>query len=302
MLYLRINPIFLEQTICSVLNQTYKNIELIIVNDLSPYNIDGIVDKFQDSRIRYYINEKNLGKDDPGVNWNKCLDLAKGDFFCLLCDDDLYEPTMVETLMSLAVKYPNVGVFRSRVKIVDSLGNLIDFYPSSPEYETGTNYMIDMGKGCRKQTISEFMYRTDFIRKQGGYSLLPKAMCSDHLTIYRLGLIGGIVSTTKPLVCFRLSDVNLSGHGLDHDNIIEKLLANNLFLEEVRALTSNMDAEIAFFICDKHVKKFARANAIVISCARMKDFMYILIHYKKLGITMNLLRKGIFLKLKNLVA
>lgn len=85
---------YLADSIRSALNQTYNNIELIIVNDCSPEPIKDVVDKFNDARIRYYVNEKNLGGEDPGNNWNRCLELAKGEFFCLLCDDDMYEPSL----------------------------------------------------------------------------------------------------------------------------------------------------------------------------------------------------------------
>ena len=47
---------FLKECIDSVLNQTYKNFELIIVNDHSPEDIRGIIEQFADIRIRYYEN------------------------------------------------------------------------------------------------------------------------------------------------------------------------------------------------------------------------------------------------------
>ena len=72
---------FLKEAISSALNQTYTNIELIIVDDHSPENIEGITKGFNDSRIQYFRNTINLGKDDPSKNWNKCLEYAKGEYF-----------------------------------------------------------------------------------------------------------------------------------------------------------------------------------------------------------------------------
>ena len=84
---------YLFDAISSVLSQTYKNLELIIVNDASPEDITSIVESFNDPRIRYYINERNIGALDLVKNWNLCLSYAQGDFFCLLCDDDMMSET-----------------------------------------------------------------------------------------------------------------------------------------------------------------------------------------------------------------
>ena len=79
---------YLAQAIESVLNQTFNDFELIIVNDQSPEDITSIVKSFNDRRIRYYINDKNIGGNDPVANWNKCLSYAKGEFFAMICDED----------------------------------------------------------------------------------------------------------------------------------------------------------------------------------------------------------------------
>ena len=51
---------FFKEAIDSILAQTYKEFELIIVNDASPDDLDSIVNSYSDSRIRYYVNEQNI--------------------------------------------------------------------------------------------------------------------------------------------------------------------------------------------------------------------------------------------------
>ena len=110
---------YLKETIESALQQTYSNIEVIVVNDKSPYDISSIVRSFNDRRIRYYENEENIGGKDLVAQWNRCLSYAKGEYFCLLCDDDIYTPTFVEEMLRLAEKYPNCNVFRGRAVVID---------------------------------------------------------------------------------------------------------------------------------------------------------------------------------------
>ena len=86
---------FLTEAISSALSQTYADIEVIVVDDASPNDVQGVVAGFSDCRLSYHRNEKNLGKDDPSRNWNECLKYAKGEFICILCDDDIYHPEFV---------------------------------------------------------------------------------------------------------------------------------------------------------------------------------------------------------------
>ena len=133
--------VFLKEAITSLLRQTYTNIEVVIVNDCSPYPVRDIVEQFGDSRIRYFENEKNVGKNDPANNWNRCLEYSHGEYFCLLCDDDLYDPQFVESMLALAAKFPKTNVFRSRVSYINKDGEVTGFYPSSPVWETTIDYV-----------------------------------------------------------------------------------------------------------------------------------------------------------------
>ena len=79
---------YISESINSVMNQTYKNWELIIVDDCSTDNTDEIVKKFlKDKRIRYFKNNKNSG---AAISRNKALREAKGRWIAFLDSDDLW--------------------------------------------------------------------------------------------------------------------------------------------------------------------------------------------------------------------
>ena len=185
---------FIQDTIKSALSQTYRNIEILIVDDSSNDEISSIVKRINDNRICYVKNDTNIGGVNPAYNWNRCLELAKGEFFCLLCDDDLYEPNFVETLFLLAEKYPKTNVFRSRANFINSEGIEINRFASAPECESWEDYLWHVAHGYRTQTISEWMYRISALRACGGFALLPLAWYADYLTIFRVAKDGGIVS------------------------------------------------------------------------------------------------------------
>ena len=68
------NADYIEETMRSVLNQTYQNIELIIVDDQSEDGTVQVVKNVKDPRVKLFINEKNLGMSG---NWNHCMELCK---------------------------------------------------------------------------------------------------------------------------------------------------------------------------------------------------------------------------------
>lgn len=269
---------FLKEAINSVLSQTFQDLELIIVNDNSPEDLTSIVELSQDTRIRYYINPINIGGKDPVANWNKCLSYAQGEFFALLCDDDLYEPTFVEEMLALAEKFPQTNVFRSRVKIIDSQGKTKDVYPSSPEFETMENYMLDKECGYRRQTISEFLYRREHIIKVGGYYPLPYAWCADDASCFRFSKEGGIASSLKFLVSFRMSGVNISG---SKKGIVEKIHAERMMTKFIQTILKESDSINYDLIMEARNKLYVGKMPMYLGMATCRDIIFLFKHRKE---------------------
>lgn len=267
---------FLRQAIDSVLAQTFSDWELIIVNDASPEPVSEIVKQYMDTRIRYYVNETNIGMEDPAVNWNRCLELAQGEFFCLLCDDDYYEPTFLEEMLTLADKYPDVSVFRSRIKIVDANNQTLDFFPSSPEWESGLDYLWHRICGFRRQTISEFLLRRKHICALNGYSLLPKAWFADEISICRFAQTNGISSINRPLTILRLSLQNISSE--KNKYIRQKVEACNMYIEWIKQFIMREKEEYVQVILRNSIDKKRICMAEYLTYAPWRDFIFLWTH------------------------
>lgn len=91
---------YIARAIESVLAQTYKNIEIILVDDCSTDNSAGIIKEYQRSHpeIIYHLQEKNMG---AGVARNKALELAKGQYVAFLDSDDLWLPEKISRQIEL---------------------------------------------------------------------------------------------------------------------------------------------------------------------------------------------------------
>lgn len=94
---------YLEKCIQSVINQTYKNIQIILVDDGSPDNCGKICDEYaeRDQRIEV-IHKSNGGLSDAR---NKGLEIAKGEYIGFVDSDDYIEADMYEVLYNLLKQY-----------------------------------------------------------------------------------------------------------------------------------------------------------------------------------------------------
>ncbi|MGF1539931.1 MAG: glycosyltransferase family 2 protein [Pleurocapsa sp.] len=90
---------YITQAIKSVLNQTYQDFEIIIVNDASTDKTVEIVQQFTDQRIKLINNQQNLGVSKAR---NRALQKAKGKWIALLDSDDWYAPQRLEKLLTVA--------------------------------------------------------------------------------------------------------------------------------------------------------------------------------------------------------
>lgn len=112
---------FLRESIKSVINQTYQNWELLILDDCSTDDTPLIAKEFQaqDARICYYRNEKNLKL--PG-NLNKGFSLSKGNYLTWTSDDNIFRPTAFEKMLTALQENPQVQLVYASFQLMDENG------------------------------------------------------------------------------------------------------------------------------------------------------------------------------------
>jgi glycosyltransferase involved in cell wall biosynthesis len=115
---------YIADTIQSVLNQTYRDFELIIVDDGSPDRSIDICQQFKDSRITI-LRQPNQG---VCVARNTGISYATGDYIALLDGDDLWLPEKLEKHISHLQKNPSVGLSFSRSAFIDEKGKALGIY------------------------------------------------------------------------------------------------------------------------------------------------------------------------------
>lgn len=91
---------YLVDTLNSIFNQSYKNIEIVLVDDYSKDKSAEIISEFRKEHpeIVYYLQEKNMG---AGAARNKALELAKGQYVAFLDSDDMWMPSKIQRQIDL---------------------------------------------------------------------------------------------------------------------------------------------------------------------------------------------------------
>lgn len=190
---------FIAESIRSVLAQSYKDWELIIIDDCSPDNTDDVVRPYlSDERIRYLKNEKNSG---AAVSRNRALREAKGKWIAFLDSDDLWMPDKLEKQISFMEKHYYHFSYTNYAEI-DVDGKRSGVSITGPKKITKAGMFNYCWPGCLtvmydRDTVG--LIQIADIKKNNDYAMwlkvCRKADCyllDEELALYRRGRAGSV--------------------------------------------------------------------------------------------------------------
>lgn len=189
---------YIKETIQSVLNQTYTNWELIIVDDCSTDNTDEILSTINDKRIRYFKNEKNSG---AAVSRNKALLEARGQWIAFLDSDDLWMPEKLEKQINFMEKN-GYSFSYTNYEEIDVEGNKTGVKVTGPKKITKIGMFNYCWPGCLTVMFDASkigLIQIKDIKKNNDYAMwlkvCRKANCyllDEMLGQYRKGRVGSV--------------------------------------------------------------------------------------------------------------
>ncbi len=203
---------FIGSAIDSVLSQTFRDFELLIVDDCSTDGTSHIVKQYHDPRIRYVVNDANLGLSG---NWNKALSLALGSYIKILCDDDVLYPDCLKRQVDILdnPEHTAVALVCCGRDVIDESGNRImnRKFGSSRGRLSGP---VAVRKTIRAGTnlIGEptaVLFRKNFLKIVGEFDgAMPYLIDLDFWC--RLLLHGDVYILPESMCAFRVSSKSLS--------------------------------------------------------------------------------------------
>lgn len=190
--------LYIKEAIQSVLNQTYENWELIIVDDCSTDNTDEVLSTIKDDRIHYLKNEKNSG---AALSRNKALREARGQWIAYLDSDDLWMPEKLEKQVAFMEKNGYEFSYTNYEEI-DMDGKKTGVKVTGPKKITKTGMFNYCWPGCLTVMFDATkvgLIQIEDIKKNNDYAMwlkvCRKADCyllDKVLGQYRKGRIGSV--------------------------------------------------------------------------------------------------------------
>lgn len=198
----------IAKTLKSVLDQSFQDFEIIVVNDGSTDNGPAIVKSFPDPRIRI-VSQSNSG---VAAARNKGIFEARGEFVAFLDADDLWMPAYLESLMNLATQFPDCDVFASSYLIREANGNsfsaIIRNLPFDSESGVLSNYFKVAATSNPPIWTSAVMVRHKAITDIGAFPIGVKSG-EDLITWARLACRYKIAYVTKALAVFNVDGYSM---------------------------------------------------------------------------------------------
>lgn len=187
---------YIKDTLEGILNQTYDNLEIVVIDDASTDKTLDIVRKYTDKRIKLFLNNKNLGISG---NMNKGIKLSNGKYLAIMDADDWSYPYRIEQQVNLMEDNPKVVLCSGYMDICDEDLNFINTR-SYPTTDKNIRKAI-----VRYDPISHpaSMWRVSKLIKTSLYNKnFP--ICRDYDLIVRISEFGEFQNISKSLIKYRV--------------------------------------------------------------------------------------------------
>ena len=255
---------YIGESIESILNQTYKDYELYIVDDCSSDDSWKVIKSYKDPRIIAIRHKKNIGR----CMTKELIKKIKGDYIAIAHCDDKWEKNKLKEQVAYMEKNKNVAACFTHVKLIDEDGNRIE----NKNEEVYVDFNIKNRNRCEWLNYfftngNKFCHPSVLLRKQ--------VQIQDNLYVYGLGAIPDLYRWVKlllnhdvhiiekELTCFRIRKNAANTSGKNKENIIRNYYDVYHLLDLYRSI-NNKDEFIKVF---PNAKKYIVDNDIVVEYA-----------------------------------
>jgi len=234
---------YLDERIQSLLNQTYSDFELIILDDASTdHSIDIINAYAADPRIRTHFFSENSGS--PFRRWNDGASLARGKYLWIAEADDTCEPTLLEKLVPKLEAHPAVGLVYCQSTSIDENGRYIGSWQAYTDTLDPARWREDFVERGRNE-LNYLLQRNTIpnasavlMRRQlffdAGMADPSFKVIGDWMLWWKILMQADVAFVAEPLNHFRTHAGSVRGKSLQ-----QRLVQ---FIEEYRGLKSRLDS------------------------------------------------------------
>jgi len=221
----------LKRSVTSVLQQSYKHLEIIISDNDSTDGTREYLQTLKDSRLKIFLNDRNIGM---AANWEQCLHHASGVYFLLMSDDDtLTHHDSLEKLVSGFEGHtmPDVGVVFSALQLERANRESLQRTHYDSALIKAEDLIADFFNNKVSVLPCATLLRTNDIRELGGYTSFNAKLAVDACVWISLAIrYGHVRYIDEPLAIYRIHE-SLSSSSLE------------VAFDDIQAMRSIIDAQ-----------------------------------------------------------
>lgn len=241
---------FIAESISSILNQTFNDFELLIVNDGSTDDTSSIVEKFNDNRIRLIHNDGNKGLP---ITRNRLLVLARGEYIAILDSDDIAYPDRLQTQLEFLDEHSEIALCGGHANIIDENGIVQNRKLIVPTGESVNMALLFHNPFVNSST----MFKANIFRELNGYK--DFALSEDFDLFVRISEKYPVTNLDKFLVKYRIHGKNITLKRSDEQLKSERKIIKNM--QTTMGMPSNsalIDLHMELFTANIYVGNYAK--------------------------------------------
>ena len=213
---------YVKEAIESILSQTYRNYEFLIINDGSTDNTREIVNSYNDPRIRLIDNSSNMGL---AKSLNRGLQISQGELIARQDADDISDPNRLERQVKYLDVHTDVMLLGTGVRTIDEFGKPHKVALTVPDTLTAIRWYLMFESAFAHTSV---MFRRNIIyEKLGGYNeIFTRAQ--DYELWSRIARVYSVANLNETLVCHRFQYESTTKRMARKDPPIEDIAHENL--------------------------------------------------------------------------
>lgn len=222
---------FLESALAGLRAQTFRDFELLVVNDASTDRTGEILDEFarRDRRIRVHVNNKNLGLTR---SLNVGLRLARGRYIARHDSDDVSSPDRLARQYKRLQDDPSLGLVGAAYRVVDARGCTLAVHRQPVEDAAIRWQLLFHNAFCHSSVAA----RRDVIERVGGYD--ERLACAQDFDLWtRVSRTARCANLARPLVAFRANEAGVSATRRS----LQQQIADRISARQIAGLTPNLE-------------------------------------------------------------
>lgn len=254
---------YLDERIQSLLNQTYRDFELIILDDASQDNSIEVIEKYRnDPRVKTKYFSENSGL--PYQRWNDGADMAQGEYLLIAGADDSCHPTLVEKLVEKLDNYPQVGLAYSQSWEMNSQGKRwrsmknwtdeLDKERWAEDFvQPGINELKYLFFKTTIPNASAVLMRRNIFLEAGKFDTQMR-LAADWILWVKILMISDIAFVAEPLNYFRTHASTVTSLATKSGILVEENYQVQKYM--LTCLNFNFSAEDIDWVCDRRAKEW----------------------------------------------